>query len=1277
MEIRDTSFLVDAVKKGIEKDHTQYCWFLGAGCSISSGIPSGWRVIDIVQKMFYDQQQKQLFADWQQQPQISYSQYDHQFQQEYLSDEQDRNKFQAFLKEKQQSLIAEIEDFTEDDKRMILPAGTGAELFDSIKQKVIDDYAYGYWLKLFGDEKKIQILIEKIIGGNGPRLAYVIFAHLISKGYIHNVFTTNFDDLVNEALRVYFHKYVRVTAHPELSNYIDFNSIPPNIIKIHGDPWFNNLRNTAEEVNRLQNKLSERLKEGLSSGYGLIVAGYNGADYAVLNVLESAKTTIYPLIWCDLKPFEELHWRVNRLLTTTNNNFYIQIQSFEDMMAIVEQQLALDRMDILDEQMNRQIVLNNLYSEATILSRLSESTRDYLNDQYNQNSLYGHAVNEKDFEQSNIILQQLMSLSPRHSKAHLRWAFNLTEQYKISKDKALLEKALDVYKICLEIIGEGRKQEAAEAYSNMSFCLIELYRGKGTVQLLEECIRLLQTAIGLYPDDNIFYANIGYCYQLLWDADRKKEYIDSYTKYYELALQKDPHNYNVYHNWSWSFITLYKLDNNKDHLEKAIEKEKHVVRINPVYAPSHYNLAYCNNELFEFDDKRNYLEQSIIDCDKVIEIDPLYFKAIHLKINTCQKIWDTFKDEAMLQQVHEIIKENSRKHKISFTSELGWYYIKQWEITKNKKFLSQANTQLIQAIKERNNKVDHYNLGLCFFDLWEAGKKKKDLDKALQYYKKAIALEPNLHKAYSGLGNLYLSLWNKNHQLVDLKRAHKYNSKAIELNPKKDTLYHFNFSQVLRQYWKYYHRREFFDQALEQLWQAYSLGNRKLNTLINLYINLMELFSMTGEDKVIYEAIDLLKKHAIDFPRDLNFGLGECYDALYRIHSDTALLHLAASAYERAIEADPSYYEAFDNNGSCYLNLGIHTKNPELLLKAVEQFKKALVIKPDIDLAYYNWGLACMHLTEFTENKEYYDEAIAKFRKTTDINNRYKQAFFFWGFILQNQWEISHENKKLEEAIVKFKEVIAIDKKYVDAYFQWGWCLFKLYEYNGMIDYLKNANEKFGKAIHIDPSHLLSLYFLGDSLQTIGHTTSNAKYLRLSITKFKNIIENNPDETDAWYKSAYSHVILFQLFGDQQALMEAIDKFKKVIELDQSYADAYLKWGWCLQEIYLLTNDPAWLDEAIAVYQKAIQINPSNDLVYYNLGITSYLKAKITNDLKFIIDGCNFLRKTITINNKYTDAYLQLHNFLEILYAQFRTIELHTESNWAYRRYIGLAGGQL
>ncbi len=212
-----------------ENEDSKFVFFLGAGCSVSSGIPDAG----------------ELVRNWL--PRLK------------RLKTGDDNDYEDWAKEHYQGYD-----------------GTNGSLFYG---NIIND--------LFKTSVGRQREIERFTEGKDPSFGYAVLAKLMShKKYGRNcnaVLTTNFDDLVADALYLYTHKKPIIISHDSLVGFVRTTRMRPLVIKLHGDALLQP-RNTESETSQLPSRLKEVLNNFLYET-GLIFVGYGGNDKSIAEIL--------------------------------------------------------------------------------------------------------------------------------------------------------------------------------------------------------------------------------------------------------------------------------------------------------------------------------------------------------------------------------------------------------------------------------------------------------------------------------------------------------------------------------------------------------------------------------------------------------------------------------------------------------------------------------------------------------------------------------------------------------------------------------------------------------------------------------------------------------------------------------------------------------------------------------------------------------------------------------------------------------------------------------
>lgn len=256
-KVRTVKDLVRYIKTKENKEVSNYSIFLGAGASRSSGISTAF----------------ELIVEWM----------------EELYERDNNEKFRTTGIDSENDLHARYNELRSYFERV------HASWFD-----VSNPYS-SLFEKKFDLAPQRRRFIEKEVDGKLPSIGYAYLVSLVKHNFFDSIFTTNFDDLVNEAFYQLSNKRPIVCAHDSSVHSISVTSKRPKIIKLHGDYLFEDIKSTLKETESLENNIRDKLIE-FCKEYGLIVLGYSGSDRSIMDILEYLiKSDNYlknGLYWC-------------------------------------------------------------------------------------------------------------------------------------------------------------------------------------------------------------------------------------------------------------------------------------------------------------------------------------------------------------------------------------------------------------------------------------------------------------------------------------------------------------------------------------------------------------------------------------------------------------------------------------------------------------------------------------------------------------------------------------------------------------------------------------------------------------------------------------------------------------------------------------------------------------------------------------------------------------------------------------------------------------------
>jgi tetratricopeptide (TPR) repeat protein len=282
-KIKTAGFLNDFLGRHTTMSDRPFCWVLGSGASFESGIPTGGT----------------LAFQW--------------------------------LKE-----LHEMEDLAGLPLEKWATAETlGIKSFAF--DKAAEFYPFIYQRRFCDYKEQGYAFLESVMSRAEPSYGYSVLAQIMANLHHKVAVTTNFDNLIGDAISIYTDAFPLVCGHESLTGFIRPIPTRPVIAKIHRDLLLNP-KNEPEEIEKLPPEWEHALKVIFENNTP-IVLGYGGNDGSLMGFLKKMPRIKGGIFWCyrcDDEPDEKIHEVVEH-----HRGRLVPILGFDELMLQLWQKLNL------------------------------------------------------------------------------------------------------------------------------------------------------------------------------------------------------------------------------------------------------------------------------------------------------------------------------------------------------------------------------------------------------------------------------------------------------------------------------------------------------------------------------------------------------------------------------------------------------------------------------------------------------------------------------------------------------------------------------------------------------------------------------------------------------------------------------------------------------------------------------------------------------------------------------------------------------------------------
>lgn len=396
--------------------------------------------------------------------------------------------------------------------------------------------------------------LERTMSAKDPSPGYAVLAvALAAKPPRHNVvITTNFDNLVADALSIYTDTFPFVAGHESLTEFVRVAMRRPLICKIHRDLLMAP-QSDSRSLRRLHDAWGTALR-ALFQHYTPVIIGYGGNDDTLMDLFESLEPADIKgrLIWCHYKK-TQLSERITNVVADLKG-VLVPVPEFDRLMIILGDKMGITE---LDGEIGKRA------EERTQRFRKRVQLLDFVDDphpavtRWVANTLgnwwewHQRAEKESSPSQREKIYREGIRHYPQSAQLHGNFA-NFMKNIQGDQDQAekLFRKALNL------------DPKDANITGNFATFMTDVRKNH------DEAERLYRKALELDPKDANICGNFAF-----FISDVRKDY-DEAERLYRKALELDPKDANHTSNFA-----LFMSDVRRNYEEaeplylKAIELE--------------------------------------------------------------------------------------------------------------------------------------------------------------------------------------------------------------------------------------------------------------------------------------------------------------------------------------------------------------------------------------------------------------------------------------------------------------------------------------------------------------------------------------------------------------------------------------------------------------------------------------------------------------------------------------------------------------------------------
>ncbi len=593
----------------------------------------------------------------------------------------------------------------------------------------------------------------------------------------------------------------------------------------------------------------------------------------------------------------------------------------------------------------------------------------------------------------------------------------------------------------------------------------DYYKDKDNQNLLYELSQQGQENFSHKRSQELDYLDLG---DLHFDNQEYETAVD----YYKMAQHINPNNDYTYYKLSRSYIELKNYAKADNYIEKALnlsgKNRKYVYFKNRITDRITRQEAPAEDEFYQPAGQTVYIDEIAREPEKKSEDDflikkPSAFNRFKSAVSAVKM--PDFKMpgnsglskknknplEGKVQKFSESQKEKKKKYSGEkrdeevFSRPSGYYEVeeKQPESDVAKYNPDKPGFQEPVNPAKRSQKLytaNYYNRkGVEFF-------KNDNLEKAEEYFKKAIQLKPVFSKAYNNLANIEVKRKN-------LKKAEKYALKSVKIDPELPEGY-YNLSLINK-------KQGDFDSEIHYLNKTVSVDPKYYEAY---FARGLAYYNRGNYEKAKYNFNETLRFKHDHFLASQNLGI---------IYANELNYEQAEKYLNLAVKLDK-------NSPQAYFHLAVVRKNSGKIFSAIEDFQKSIELNPSNYKSY-------IMLSKCYDMDSQPQKALKVLKDAAEKNSENAEIYNYLGLL-------NLKFNKYEQACLAFRKAVEKNPQRAIYYYNLSQCYLTMGN-------RKNSNYAFQRAVSIIPASVQDYTDLAEIFLDRGMASYAVRVLKDGISK--------------------------------------------------------------------------------------------------------------------------------------------------------------------------------